>query len=104
MFTRYLLYIRYFEQCVFKNGLLHRGGRLPVQRRFSTHHLAAILQRGSSAGVNLRLWVCASRKARRLSYVSRWPAITSISAAMLDISRKETAVQERDDFIDRLHS
>ena len=37
--------VRYFEYCtVFKNQLLHRGGRLPVQRRCSTHHVAAIFE------------------------------------------------------------
>ena len=35
--------VRYFEYC-FQNQLLHRGGRLPVQRRCSTHHVAAILK------------------------------------------------------------
>ena len=33
----------------------------------------------------------------RLSHVSRWPAVTYISAAVLDISRKATAVKERAD-------
>ena len=29
---------------VFQNQLLHRGGRLPVQRRCSTHHVAAMFE------------------------------------------------------------
>ena len=46
--------VHYFENCVFKNQLLYRGERLPVQRRLSTHHLAAILElRSSVAEVNL---------------------------------------------------
>ena len=68
-----------FGYCVFKNQLLHRGGRLPVQRRCPTHHLliAAIFQ---FLGVNRRLWICASPEARRLPHGSRWV----ISAAVLD--------------------
>ena len=37
-----LLYI--ILNAVFKNQLLHRGERLPVQRRCSIHHVAAILE------------------------------------------------------------
>ena len=37
-----LLYV--ILDAVFKNQLLHRGERLPVQRRCSIHHVAAILE------------------------------------------------------------
>ena len=40
----YLLYVISLNT-VFKNQLLHRGGRLPMQRRWcSTHHVATILK------------------------------------------------------------
>ena len=45
-----LLYV--ILNAVFKNQMLHRGERLPVQRRCSIHHVAAMLEsRSSSVGV-----------------------------------------------------
>ena len=47
------------------------------------------------------MWVCASPEGRRLPHVSSSNFI--ISAAVLNISRKATAVKERADFIGTLY-
>ena len=45
-----------------------------------------------------------SPEGHRLPHVSRWAASSNfVSAAVLDISRKATAVKERADFIGTLH-
>ena len=40
----FLLLLYVILNAVFKNQLLHRGESLPVQRRCSIHHVAAILE------------------------------------------------------------
>ena len=42
--TLIFLLLSVILNAVFKNQLLHRGERLPVQRRCSIHHVAAILE------------------------------------------------------------
>ena len=61
--------------------------------RCSTHHPAAILQRGSSAGVILRVWVCTSPEAHKVSNVSGWEAVMLHWGVLGNISRKRTIAQ-----------
>ena len=58
------------------------GRCLPVMRRCSTHYLAAILQECSSAGV--RVWVCTSPDAHRVSHVSRWAEVPRLPLVVLN--------------------
>ena len=70
----------YFEYCVFKN-------------RIATHHLAAILRRGSSTRVKLQVWASASPEVHRVSHVSRPEAVLYFIGGVLDIQPKATVAQ-----------
>ena len=75
LYGHHITYI-WINQCTVDYFGYHcfTGGRLPVLCGCSTYHLtAAILQRGSSTGV--RVWVCASAEAHRVSHVSRRAAV-----------------------------